>query len=67
MDFKVNGEYIELKSLLKATGLVPSGGEAGFVIESGMVKVNGETESRKRKKIRTGDQVEFNSVEISII
>jgi len=53
-------EFIPLDKLLKLMRLVGSGGEAHKVIELGMVSVNGETEIQKRKKMRAGDQVEFN-------
>lgn len=56
--FKISGDYIELNKLLKAEGLCSSGGEANAAVTEGLVKVNGETESRKRRKLRPGDIVE---------
>lgn len=53
----VRGEYVELCDLLKFENLAQSGGEAKAVITEGLVTVNGETETRKRKKIRIGDVV----------
>ena len=50
-------EYIELNNLLKALGWVSTGGEAKIRIDQGEVSVNGEVETRKRKKIRSGDRV----------
>ena len=66
MEFELKGEYIELMKLLKFLSFVSSGGEAKLVIDEGMVKVNGETEFRRRNKLRKGDVVEFegNRVEI---
>ena len=52
-------EYIQLNQLLKATGMVATGGEAMVRIDDGDVKVNGEVESQRRKKIRVGDKVEY--------
>jgi ribosome-associated protein len=52
-------EPVELFKLLKFEGMVGSGGEAKFVISEGMVKLNGEIEIRKRKKLVAGDVVEF--------
>ena len=52
-------EAVELYKLLKFEGLASSGGEAKTFIAGGMVKVNGEIETRKRKKIIAGDIVEF--------
>jgi ribosome-associated protein len=52
-------EYIELDNLLKSMGLIDSGGMAKIVIAEGRVKVDGTVELRRRCKIRTGQQVEF--------
>lgn len=54
---KEGEEYIELNNLLKALGWVATGGEAKMRIDQGEVAVNGETETRKRKKMRSGDVV----------
>jgi ribosome-associated protein len=50
---------VELCNLLKLESLTQSGGEAKFVIAEGHVRVNGEVETRKRKKVRAGDVVEY--------
>lgn len=65
--FKLEGEFIPLIALLKATSLVQSGGEAQAIVEEGLVKVNGIAESRKRLKVRIGDKVEFMGKTIAII
>ena len=52
-------EPVELYKILKFEGMVASGGEAKLVIADGMVQVNGEVETRKRKKIMSGDTIEF--------
>lgn len=52
-------EYIELNNLLKAFGWVATGGEAKIRIDNGEVVVNGEVETRRRKKMKAGDEVEF--------
>ena len=57
--FDLSGDYIELNKLLKASGLCGSGGEANAAISGLMVRVNGEPEVRKRRKLRKGDVVEF--------
>ena len=56
-DFALRGEHITLDALLKATGLVGSGGEAKLHITEGRVRVNGEVELRRGRKLRAGDQV----------
>ena len=57
MEFKVEGEFIKLDSLLKAANVVSSGGEAKMLILDGEVLVNGEGEERRGRKIRQGDEV----------
>ena len=52
-------EPVELYKLLKFEGLVDSGGMAKMVIDAGDVLVNGEVETRKRRKCHAGDVVEF--------
>ena len=60
----IQQEFIELYKILKFENLVQSGGEAKFVISEGLVRVNGEVETRKRKKIRSGDLIEFGEYKI---
>lgn len=62
----ISKEPIELNKLLKFEALVASGGEANRVITEGMVRVNGAIETRKRKKIVAGDQIEFGNEKICI-
>ena len=50
---------VELYKILKFEGLLGSGGEAKAAIDAGLVKVNGEVETRKRRQINTGDIIEF--------
>ena len=56
---EINREPVELYKVLKFEGLVSSGGEAKFVIASGLVSVNGAIETRKRKKMMSGDTLMF--------
>ena len=51
---------------LKAAGLVESGVDAKFVIQDGMVKVNGSTELQRGKKLYSGDTVEYNNQTIKV-
>lgn len=55
----ITGDYIKLDSFLKLANLVASGGEAKILIAEGEVSVNGEIETRRGRKLRTGDHVEF--------
>ncbi|MGH1357969.1 MAG: RNA-binding S4 domain-containing protein [Burkholderiaceae bacterium] len=52
-------EPVELVKLLKFESLVSSGGEAKIVITEGLVSVNGEVETRKRRKLVAGDVIEY--------
>ena len=52
-------QTVELFKILKFEGMVGSGGEAKMVIADGLVVVNGLVETRKRKKIISGDIIEF--------
>jgi len=60
-DFTLLTEYIDLSQFLKAAGIAISGGEAKMFVTEGLVMVNGEPESRKRRKLRGGDVVVFNN------
>ena len=64
MEFKLSDEYITLQSLLKAAGLVETGGAAKAVIVDGEVKVDGAIEVRRGKKIRAGQRVSYQGQEI---
>lgn len=59
-------EFIKLGQALKAAGLVESGVEAKEVIQDGLVKVNGETDTRRGRKLYAGDLVTYNGEEIKI-
>lgn len=59
-------EFIELHNLLKHLNLVNSGGEAKIRIRAEEVEVDGEIETRKRKKLRTGSVVIFDNHTITI-
>jgi ribosome-associated protein len=53
-EFELSEDYIELIKLLKFLGIAETGGQAKLMVENGIVKVDGETESRKRRKVRSG-------------
>lgn len=56
---QITREPVELCKLLKFEGVIATGGEAKLLIGDGQVMVNGEVETRKRKKIVDGDTIEF--------
>ncbi|MFT6051524.1 MAG: ribosome-associated protein [Halioglobus sp.] len=66
IDVKINGEFVELYKVLKFEGLAQSGGQAKSVIANGEVTVNGEIETRKRKKLVAGDIIKFDQQELRI-
>ncbi len=65
-DRELREEYIKLGQALKAAGLAESGVDAKFVIQDGLVKVNGQTELQRGKKLYDGDEVEFEGSIIKI-
>ncbi len=66
MEFKIDTDYIELIKLLKAVRITESGGMAKIMVETGMVKRNGKTETRKRAKLIPGDIIEIEGRKIKI-
>lgn len=64
---KLRDDYIKLGQALKAAGLVSSGLDAKFVIQDGLVKVDGEVETRRGRKLYAGAVVEFDGESIKII
>ena len=68
ISFELQGhDHIQLNQLLKLLGLLESGGEANQAITAGEVKVNGETEFQKRKKLFPGDKIQFEDETIEIV
>ena len=65
--FKIQGDTIELTKLLKVTGLCSTGGLAKIAAAQGRVKVDNQTELRKRRKIKKGQLVEFEGNIIEVI
>lgn len=65
-EVKLRDEYIKLGQALKAASLVSSGVEAKIVIQDGLVKVNGVVDTRRGRKLVTGDKVSFDGQEIII-
>ena len=59
IEFQLRTEIIDLLQLLKATGLCATGGEAKWAVDEERVRVNGEVELRKRRKLCLGDVVEL--------
>ena len=66
MQFDITTDYIKLDSLLKGVNIVCSGGEAKLVILDGLVRVNGEVELRRGRKLYHGDRVKLGKQEITV-
>jgi ribosome-associated protein len=67
IDFELEGDYVELNLLLKLVGLCDSGGAGKQLVARGVVKVDGTVELRKTCKIRAGQAVRMNEVEIQVL
>lgn len=63
----IRDEYIELYKLLKLANAAASGGEAKYMISEGLVRVNGEVDTRKRRKTRVGDTVAYDGGRITVV
>lgn len=66
-EIKLRDEFIKLGQALKAANLVDSGVDAKFAIQDGLVKVNGEVDTRRGRKLVDGDIVEYQGETIKII
>ncbi len=66
-DVEIVKQPVELYKILKFEGLVASGGEAKSVIDDGLVILNGAIETQRRKKIVSGDIIEFNGEKLRVI
>jgi len=59
-------DFIRLGQVLKAAGMAETGAEAKEVIQDGLVMVNGETETRRGRKLHSGDVVLYDGKELRI-
>ena len=64
---EITREPVELYKILKFEGLVSSGGEAKMVIGDGQVLVNGEIETRRRRKMLGGDIIEYRGDQLQVL
>lgn len=63
---EIHKEPVELYKILKFEGLTSSGGEAKLLIGDGQVTVNGEVETRRRRKMVDGDVIGFRDEELQL-
>ncbi len=64
---QIKTEFIRLDSALKLSSVVSTGGEAKFVIQDGLVKVNGIVCLQRGKKLRNGDFFEFDKQQYEVV
>ena len=67
MELKLRDEFIKLGQAMKLAGLVEEGAEAKAVIQDGRVSVNGETDTRRGRKLFEGDIFSFEGKEVKIV
>lgn len=66
IEIRKEDEFIKLGQALKKAGLVESGVDAKFVIQDGLVTVNGEVETQRGKKLHGGELVSYNGETVKI-
>lgn len=66
-EIKINTEIIKLDAFLKWAGIAGTGSDAKFYIQNGEIRVNGEIELRRGRKLTKGDIVEFNQESYKIV
>ena len=66
-EIRIRDEFIKLGQLLKLADLVQDGVEAKYVITDGLVKVNGEMDDRRGRKVYEGDVVTYDGKEIKVV
>ncbi|KXZ40764.1 ribosome-associated protein [Alkalithermobacter thermoalcaliphilus JW-YL-7 = DSM 7308] len=67
IEIKITSEFIKLDQLLKLADVVSTGGEAKLLIKDEKVFVNGNLETQRGKKIRSGDIVKVNGKTIKVV
>jgi ribosome-associated protein len=67
IQISIHSEFIRLCDLLKLADLADSGAAGKQLVAQGLVTVDGAAESRKTAKIRAGQSVVCNDVEISVV
>lgn len=67
IEIREGEEFIKLGQALKKAGIAESGVDAKFMIEDGLVKVNDEIETRRGKKLYSGDFIEFEGEKFKVV
>ena len=64
---KIDTEYIKLNQFLKFAAIIQNGSDGKLIISEGKIKVNGEVENRRGKKLKKNDIVKFEDNEYEIV
>ncbi len=67
MKITIKDDFIKLGQALKLAGVVEDGVEAKYVIQDGLVKVNGEVDERRGRKVYAGDVISFKGKDIQVV
>jgi ribosome-associated protein len=67
MEIQIKDDFIKLGQALKLAGVVEDGVEAKYAIQDGQVKVNGEVDDRRGRKVYVGDVISFQGKDIQVI
>lgn len=67
LEFELDRDHVELNQLLKLAGVADSGGQGKAIVASGAVSVDGAVELRKTAKIRAGQVVRVEDIEIRVV
>lgn len=66
MVIHIRDEFIKLGQAMKLADLVSDGVEAKYVISDGLVKVNGEVDTRRGRKVYVGDTISYNGQDVQV-
>lgn len=66
MVIHIRDEFIKLGQAMKLADLVSDGVEAKYVISDGLVKVNGEVDTRRGRKVYVGDMISYNGQDVQV-
>ena len=66
MVINIRDEFIKLGQEMKLADLVSDGVEAKYVISDGLVKVNGEVDTRRGRKLYVGDTISYNGQDVQV-
>lgn len=67
MEITIKDEFIKLGQALKLANMVSDGVEAKFIIADGLVKVNGEVDTRRGRKVYNGDVISYDGQEVKVL